>query len=235
MKVDLEEIKEATKRNSEQLVVVDHQRKEIEELKKKIEGFSVDSSKKLEETRQLTQNWSSLFQNKVDSLVSDVGVVQKSVEATKTSFEASTDRLNRRNNIVVYNMLEKETKSADKEEILKMLKEIAGRDFNDEIEFLRLGRKNDESKRARPVLIKFNSLGLKNLVFENTFRLKKSESFSKVILNNDLSKEDREKCSKLLQEKKDEIGKKEDTSKWVFRIRGQPGDFHAVAFRRRNF
>lgn len=227
LRSDIKEIKENLKRNDERFAVVEQQKNEIADFKSKLDSFTKDS-------RQATREWSSLFKDKVELLVSDVGSVQKSVEATKSSFETSNDRLNRKNNIVVYNLPERDSKNADKDEVLKLLLEITGRDFKEDMESLRLGRRNEETNKTRPVLLKFSNLCHKNLVFENSFKLRKSETFSRVILNNDLSKEDRELCSKLLKEKKEEISKKEDVSKWVFRVRGQPGDFHVVSYRRRN-
>ena len=54
------------------------------------------------------------------------------------------------------------------------------------------------------------------MILDNSSRrFKDSESFRKVILSLDMSKEDWEDCKK-----------------WVIRIRGQPGAFHAFAYRR---
>ena len=61
------------------------------------------------------------------------------------------------------------------------------------------------------------------MVLDNSSRLKDSESFNKVILSLDLSKEDREDCKKLLADKLKEVNQKGGSKKWVVRIRGQPG------------
>ena len=72
------------------------------------------------------------------------------------------------------------------------------------------------------------------MVLDNSSsRLKASESFNKVILSLDLSKKDREDCKKLLADKLKEVNEKGGSKKWVIRIRGQLGAFHAVAYRRR--
>ena len=63
--------------------------------------------------------------------------------------------------------------------------------------------------------------------------MKDSESFNKVILSLDLPKEDREDCKKLLADKLKEVNEKGGIKTWVIRIRGQPGAFHAIAYRRR--
>ena len=98
--------------------------------------------------------------------------------------------------------------------------------------WFRIGKKG-ESPKPRPLLIKFESLETKNMVLDNSSRLKDSESINKVILSLDLSKEDREDCKKLLADKLKEVNEKGGSKKWVVRIRGQRGAFHAVAYRRR--
>ena len=101
-------------------------------------------------------------------------------------------------------------------------------------EMFRIGKKVEESSKPRPLLIKFESLETKNMVLDNSSRLKDSESFNKVILSLDLSKEDREDCKKLLADKLKEVNKKGGSKKWVLRIRGQRGRaFHAIVYRRR--
>ena len=58
----------------------------------------------------------------------------------------------------------------------------------------------------------------KNLIPDNSNKLRESEQFRKVILNQDLSKEDREECEKLFTDKVIKINKKGGSSKWVVRI-----------------
>ena len=77
----------------------------------------------------------------------------------------------------------------------------------------------------------FNKQSTKNMDLDNSSRLKDSESFNKVILSLDLSKEDREECKKLLADKLKEVNEKGGSKKWVVRIRGQPGAFHVIAYR----
>ena len=69
-------------------------------------------------------------------------------------------------------------------------------------------------------------------MFLDNSSLKVSEIFNKVILSLDLSKEDRKDCKKLLGNKLKKVNQKAGSKKWVVRIRGQPGAFHAIACRR---
>ena len=55
-----------------------------------------------------------------------------------------------------------------------------------------------------------------------------------VILNQDLSIEDRVECRKLLDDKKKEIVLKDDTNKWVFGIKGKPGNFYVLTYKKQN-
>ncbi|ESN99901.1 hypothetical protein HELRODRAFT_184371, partial [Helobdella robusta] len=120
-----------------------------------------------------------------------------------------------------------------KESVNKLLKEISGTDLGTEVvEISRLGRKSDE-KKSRPVLVQFSNYTVKNLIL-NCAKLKKSLNFNKVIINHDLSREDRISNRKILEEKKKEIGEKDDVSKWSFRLKGVPGDFYVIAFKKQN-
>ena len=62
------------------------------------------------------------------------------------------------------------------------------------IEIFRIGKKYENASKPRPVLVKFDNQTTKNMVLDNSRRLKDSEIFSKVILSLHLSKEDREDC-----------------------------------------
>ncbi|ESN90123.1 hypothetical protein HELRODRAFT_194683 [Helobdella robusta] len=71
----------------------------------------------------------------------------------------------------------------------------------DQVEISRLGRKSDEEK-SRIVLVQFSNYTVKNLILNNCAKLKKSLNFNKVIINHDLSREDRISNRKILEEKK---------------------------------
>ena len=87
----------------------------------------------------------------------------------------------------------------------------------------RIGKKLEESSKPKLLLIKFESLETKNMVLDNSRKLKDSESFNKVILSLDLSKEDMEDCKKLLADKLNEVNENGRSKKWVVRIRTTSG------------
>ena len=84
----------------------------------------------------------------------------------------------------------------------------------------RISKNVEESSKPRLLFIKFESLLTKNMILDNSSRLKDSERFSKFILSLDLSKEDREDCKKLLADKLKEVSQKGGSKRWVIRIRG---------------
>ena len=73
----------------------------------------------------------------------------------------------------------------------------------------KIDKKVEYSSKPRPILVKFENLVTRNLNLDNSNKLRESDQFRKVILSEDLSKEDREECKKLFTDK--------------IRIRGQPG------------
>ncbi|ESO10249.1 hypothetical protein HELRODRAFT_168139 [Helobdella robusta] len=158
-------------------------------------------------------------------------MMKESIQATSTKMDVINEREKRKNNIILYNMSEKEN---IKESVNKLLKEISGTDLGTEVvEISRLGKKSDEEK-SRPVLVQFSNYTVKNLILNNCAKLKKSLNFNKVIINHDFSREDRISNRKILEEKKKEIGEKDDVSKWSFRLKGVPGDFYVIAFKKQN-
>ena len=212
------------------------QRDQLVDLRASLESFGRESIDKIEETRNSGRKWSELFANGVESLSTDVKSVQHSVEVTGARFDIAAERQRRRNNIVIFNMQETESTSraGDKIDVIKMLEDISDLKLEKEIlDVYRLGRRNG-SARPRPVLIKFENFSAKNIIMENAPRLRKKETTKNVILNNDLSDEDRRVCRELLAKKKEEIGGKEDINRWIFRIRGQPGEFRVLAYKKQN-
>ena len=96
----------------------------------------------MEENKQETKQWSSLFENKVETLIKDVEKIQGSVTDTNSKIEMNNDRQRRQNNIIVYNLMEDVGKSKEKEVMAKLLKEVTGRQMEKEImEMFRIGKK----------------------------------------------------------------------------------------------
>lgn len=85
----------------------------------------------------------------------------------------------------------------------------------------------DKISRPRLVFTSFESQTSKNLTLENASKLKTNiESFKRVILSQDLAKEDRKEMMKLFLQKQKEINAKGEADKWTVPIGEQPGSFH---------
>ncbi|ESO02987.1 hypothetical protein HELRODRAFT_173822 [Helobdella robusta] len=185
------------------------QNEEWSDLRKRMENISIISLKQLEDNEKITKKtvekseqvlmkYSEAVKGKVDTLATDVKKMQKSILDTTTKIDINNDREKRKNNIILYNLDEKENNP--RVCVGKLLKEIADID-SEVVDISRLGRKSEEAK-PRPVLVQLASLTTKNLLFANCFKLRNSTCFSKVIINHDLSKEDRISNKKILEEKK---------------------------------
>lgn len=77
----------------------------------------------------------------------------------------------RKRNVVLYKLLENESNAAELEQnVLQLLSEISGTNFaNDHLEAVfRMGKKQENTDRIRPVLISFASIKNKNLVMQKT-------------------------------------------------------------------
>ena len=68
----------------------------------------------MDENNQVTKQWSSLFENKVDTLITNIEKVQGPVTDTNSKIEMNNDRQRRQNNLTVYNLSEDVGKSRRK-------------------------------------------------------------------------------------------------------------------------
>ncbi|ESO11833.1 hypothetical protein HELRODRAFT_166893 [Helobdella robusta] len=207
------------------LLIEDIQKKEfqintqLDDLKKLssdvefLKQSSLSGSAEVEKVRK----FSDLFSNKVDNMACDLKTVVCSVAATDGRINLNNERNLRKNNIIIFNITEDSqfSRNKDKEAVLRLLKVLLPDfDFSKEIsDWFRLGKKPEINQRPRPVVIKFCDFAVKNLVLENCSKLKGNVEYKKVILSNDLVKEDRNECKKLIEEKKKSLAATEDTNK----------------------
>ncbi|ESN96769.1 hypothetical protein HELRODRAFT_163885 [Helobdella robusta] len=146
------------------------------------------------------------FRMKTDNLsYSSMKILEENEKVAKTRVEQSEQEIKKYSDEV-----------KGKVEISEIDSETEG------VEISRLGRKMEDDQKSRPVLIQFANINTKNLLLADCYKLKKSAIFNKVIVNHDLSKEERSNSRKLLEEKRKEISAKEDITKWSFRLKGKP-------------
>ena len=188
--------------------------------------------------KEMNKKWSDLFTENVVQIKDDMKTMQKTVSDTKQSMAVNADRSARRNNLVIYNFPEddKDTKSKDKEFINELVNDF-GLEFDyqrDVSSMARMGRKIEDQKKCRPLIVKFYSYTTKNMILENCFKLKRLQKFKSLIISHDLSREDREQCRLLIKKAKEEKEKTGETDKYIYKVRGEPGSFHVVLVRRPN-
>ena len=88
-------------------------------------------------------------------------------------------------------------------------------------EIIRLGKKGEE---PRPMLIKMNNSEDKRVLFRNLCKLKEDNSpYSRISVNHDMTKQEREENKKLISEAK-ELQDNDESGNWIFKVRGPPWD-----------
>ena len=167
-------------------------------------------------------------------------------EVVATVYTQVNDRINRRQNIVVYNVPEgTSTLKADNvthdRELMKQLTEHTtdGQYQPESLQVRRLGsRANTETgtdeARSRPLLVTFPGEDKKASVMKNLHKLKnKGEPFSEMVIKHDMSREDREK-ERLLQKEAREKTQQEQTSNFVYIVRGRKGERQIIKVKKRS-
>lgn len=165
--------------------------------------------------------------------------MQKSVEETKEKMAEDVDKMNRRNNVIIYNVPESkaalfhERMMEDKKYCLDLMKEVlhTGHEEGDIKKLVRLG-KQAESGKPRPLLVEFCDGRVKNLVMENVTRLAHATGvFKGVVIAHDMTKKEREQCKILVEEaKKKQLD--DESGEWVYKVRGSPGQMKIEKFKR---
>ena len=167
-------------------------------------------------------------------------------EVVATVYTQVNDRINRRKNIVVYNVqegtstLKAENATHDRELMKQLTEPTTGGQYQPEsLQVRRLrSRANNETgtdeARSRPLLVTFPGEDKKASVMKNLHKLKnKGEPFSEMVITHDMSREDREK-ERLLQKEAREKTQQEQTSNVVYIVRGRPGERQVIKVKKRS-
>ena len=121
---DVAELKLIIRTTDKLVGAIKEQGKQIEELQQNLNELNKVSIKKLDEDKQETKQWYSLFENKVET---DIEQVQGSLTFTNSEIEMNNERQRRKKNITVYNLTEEVGKAKEKELVSKLLKEVTGK------------------------------------------------------------------------------------------------------------
>jgi hypothetical protein len=99
--------------------------------------------------------------------------------------------------------------------------------------FIRLGKAENSQSGTRPVLIQFRDRILKNMIMESLSKLKDAdEDYKKIIFAHDMTRDEREKCKKLVADAK-KLQEEDSSGEFLYRVKGTPGDFRVVKIRKR--
>lgn len=176
----------------------------------------------------LKKNWAEVVKGTIKEEVKSTTVALKNVVK---SIKNDVETINRECNVVLFRLSEGETDSVearndDKKIVMNILSTIT----NDEIKesdvkkMYRIGKRGDN---PRPMLIEFKEKSIKNLIMENRSRMKQlSDELKNVSLSHDFTKEQREKCKKLVAEAKDK--EQQESGEFVYRVRGDPSNLRII-------
>ncbi|ESO02213.1 hypothetical protein HELRODRAFT_161456 [Helobdella robusta] len=201
-----------------------------QELMIKIDGLT-DASKIIEsELRnircavKLNDEKLSNINHAVDEMRTGSGGVIKNVQK---KLNDATDIKEREKNLVLFRRAEGDD---DKERVMKIFNQSTRNEVAEKavVKVTRLGKKQE--KINRPLLLSLDSVESKNLIMDNVSRMKSLDDVLKgVWLSHDLSNDQRDELKKLINDAK----KQESVSgDFLFRVRGPPGRWKIVKFRR---
>jgi hypothetical protein len=208
--------------------------KKIEEQSTSIKGSITDES------------WSTIITKEVDkklgTVQSEVAKVQDSLKETQAMAAEERDREARRNNIVIYNMLESNaTIKSDRDKFdFDLCMELINEVLNIHCEsseiknIFRFGIKRENL--IRPILIEFRNRGKKNMILESLYKLKSADQkFKKLSITHDMTKLEREEMKQLVREAKEKQNNLsvQEQGEWMYRVRGLQGSMKVTKLRLR--
>lgn len=187
--------------------------------------------------------WANVVKEQVTKTMgnaeNEMKLFQKTITETREQAAELADREQRKNNIILYNASELNSNNADERynadlEYCCELFNLLGADCRKEDikRILRLGKKQEDHNRERPLLLEFRSRMDKNLVMESLSKLKRTGSkFAKVVVVHDMTVKERAQCKSLVEEAKrlEEQG----AGEYIYRVRGNPDSLKIVKIRRR--
>ena len=186
--------------------------------------------------------WTSIVSAQVKKEIGGVDnelkVVKKVLAETREQAAEEKQKEVRRNNIIIYRAKESTDESTearykfDKDFCFKLVSEVLEIDCEAaEIKrVVRLGKR--EEGENRPLLLEFRSNVTKNRVMESLSKLREApDNYKNLSVVHDMTKTERQACKHLVEEAKT---KQQDdtTGEWLYRVRGNPGNWRIVKLRR---
>ena len=130
------------------------------------------------------------------------GVIMKKSEIRK-EVEESNYETRRKKRMIVFNLKEKKEKN-DRDRVIEMIGDMGVRVREEEIVDVVRMRKKDEGGSIRPIIVEFRTEYDKWTVLRNKSDLREMTEYRSVFLEQDVSREEREKRRVMIQERKAE-------------------------------
>ncbi|ESO12280.1 hypothetical protein HELRODRAFT_158762 [Helobdella robusta] len=181
---------------------------------------------------ELKSSWSEVVSREVKKNIDVINIeVKKNVDVINTEVKCLQETLNesaeqkeRENNMMIFRLKESD---ADKKHVLKILNHLSDGVITDKnvIKLIRIGKRSEHV--IRPILLKFDDLRLKDLLFKNIGKMKTiGDDLAQVRLSHDLTREQRNQLKKFLEEaQKKTVDSKGD---FLFKVRGDVGKWRVV-------
>ena len=187
-------------------------KREIEDLKTKMACMkSIDEERKeagVYEGRESLKTWANMAKRltnektieKLERVEEDV--IMKKSEIRK-EVEESNYETRRKKRMIVFNLKEKKEKN-DRDRVIEMIGDMGVRVREEEIVDVVRMRKKDEGGSIRPIIVEFRTEYDKWTVLRNKSDLREMTDYRSVFLEQDVSREEREKRRVMIQERKAE-------------------------------
>lgn len=174
-------------------------------------------------------SWSDIVKKEigqsVDSMCNEVKLVKKSLEE-------KDEAKDRENNLIMFKLAETVSHAEDKKIVMKILKHVSS-DVIKEKDIVRITRVGKKSEGvSRPVLVVFDALETKLVVFKNLVRMKTLDNdLNKVAIRHDMSSEQRAEHNKWFTEAKKR--EENDQDRFLYRVRGTVGRWRIIRFQKK--
>ena len=190
------------------------------------------------------------IENRMNTMTQELNSAQDLITNTRLQANEEREKERRRNNIVLYRVPEstanflKDRTVDDTKLVLKFFNEglYVGVDELDILKVTRLGRFSSIQSNTtdggppliRPLLVSFNSYGIKNLIMNSLYKLKSSgHLFKSFIVSHDMTELERAQCKEKVHDAK--LRSDADVSgEYRYVVRGQPGKMEVIPIRNRH-
>ena len=163
--------------------------------------------------------------------------LKKEVQSTKEKVELNYEIDEKAHNIIIFKLQESteikydEFRKIELENILHIFQTVTKEGIvkDDISNFFRLGKKDGS---IRPLLIKFKTKTIRNMIMDNLSNFGNLDGiFKNILIGYDLTSNQREECKKLSIAGKEK--ENSENGEFIYRVRGKPGNFRLVKLRKR--